>query len=94
MPRKKVTKAQGDKLFAETKQRQRLLQEARTSERLEQLDIQACEELEYLELSGELECPKTDTIIQRGVISSEALNLLHDVAEVIFESSVEKSVEE
>ncbi len=42
-------------LLADTKQRQRLLQEARTSERLEQLEIEACEEgrqlrLEYLEL--------------------------------------------
>jgi hypothetical protein len=45
MPRKKLTKAQGDRLLAETKQRQRLLQEARTSERLEQLEIEACEEL-------------------------------------------------
>jgi hypothetical protein len=67
MPRKRLTKTQGDRLMAETKQRQRLLQEARTSERLEQLDIQACEELgrqlrfKYLELSEELECPETDT---------------------------------
>jgi hypothetical protein len=67
MPRKKLTKARGERLLAETKQRQKLLQEARTSERLEQLEIQACEELgrqlrfEYLELSGELECPETDT---------------------------------
>jgi hypothetical protein len=48
----------GDRLLAETKQRQRLLQDARTSERLEQLEIEACEELgrqlrlEYLELNG------------------------------------------
>jgi hypothetical protein len=42
MPRKKLTKAQGEKLLADTKQRQRLLQEARTSERLDQLEIQAC----------------------------------------------------
>jgi hypothetical protein len=63
MPRKRLTKAQGDRLLAETKQGQRLLQEARTSEKLEQLEIHACEELgrqlrsEYLELNGELECP-------------------------------------
>ena len=61
MPRKRLTKAEGERLLAETKQRQRLLQEARTSERLEQLEIEACAELgrqlrlEYLELSGELE---------------------------------------
>ncbi len=57
-------------MLADTKQRQRLLQEARTSERLEQLEIEACEKLgrllrlEYLELSGELEYPETYTIRQ------------------------------
>jgi hypothetical protein len=71
MPRKRLTKAQGDRLLVETKQRQRLLQEARTSERLEQLEIQACEKLgrqlrtEYLELNGELECSETDTVYTR-----------------------------
>jgi hypothetical protein len=75
MPRKRLTKAQGDRLLAETKQRRRLLQEARTSERLEQLEIEACEELgrqlrlEYLQLNGELECPETDTIRQYSIHS-------------------------
>jgi hypothetical protein len=45
MPRKNLNKAQGEKLLADTKQRQRLQQEARTSERLEHLEIEACEEL-------------------------------------------------
>jgi hypothetical protein len=61
MPRKRksFTKAEGERL---------LLQEARTSERLEQLEVEACEELgrqlrlEYLELSEELECQETNTI--------------------------------
>jgi hypothetical protein len=39
-------------------------------------------------------CSEIQGVLQRSVISSEAFNLLHDVAEVIFESSVEKSVEE
>ena len=77
MPRKRLTKARGDRLLEETKQRQRLLQEARTSERLEQLEIQACEELgrqlrlEYLELNGELECPETDSRRQYTLDTSE-----------------------
>jgi len=67
MPRKKLTKAQGDKLLADTKQRLRLEQEARTKARLEDLEIEVLENLgrqlrlEYLELNGELECPETDT---------------------------------
>ena len=39
-------------------------------------------------------CSEIQGVLQRSVISSEAFNLLHDVAEVIFEGSVEKSVEE
>ena len=70
MPRKKLTKAQGKKLLEDTKQRQRLLQEARTSARLEELEIEICEKLgrqlylEHLELSGELECSDTSTARQ------------------------------
>ena len=45
MPRKKLTKAQGEKLLEDTKQRQRLLQEARTSARPEQLEIEIYEKL-------------------------------------------------
>jgi hypothetical protein len=68
MPRKKLTKAQGDKLLEVTKQRLRLEQEARTKARLEDLEIEVLENLgrqlrlEYLELDGELECPETDTL--------------------------------
>ncbi len=71
MPRKKLTQAQGKKLLEDTKQqRQRLLQEARTSARLEELDIGFCEKLgrqlylEHLELGGELECLDTSTARQ------------------------------
>ncbi len=70
MPRKKLTKAQGKKLLEDTKQRQRLLQEARTSTRLEELEIEICEKLgrqlylDHLELSGELECSDTSTARQ------------------------------
>jgi hypothetical protein len=44
MPRK-LTKAQGRELLEKTKQRQRPLQEARTSARQEELDIEICEKL-------------------------------------------------
>jgi hypothetical protein len=53
-------------LLADAEQGQRLLKKARASERLEQLEIKACEDLgrqfclEYLKLNGELECPETD----------------------------------
>ena len=43
-------------MLEETKQRQRLQQEARTIAKLEQLEIEICEKL-----SGELECSNTDT---------------------------------
>jgi hypothetical protein len=62
IPRKRLTQAHGEKLLEDTKQRQRLLQEARTSARVEQLEIEICEKigrqlyLEHPELSGELEC--------------------------------------
>ncbi len=78
--RKKLIKAQGEELLAQVKQRQRLLQEARTSKRLEQLDIEACDclgrqlQFEYLELSGELECPETDTRRQYTLVTSEDEN--------------------
>jgi hypothetical protein len=77
MPKKRLSKAEGERLLAETKQRQRLLQEARTSERLKQLEIEACEEmgrqlrLEYFELSGELECQEIDTIRQYTLNTSD-----------------------
>jgi hypothetical protein len=45
MPRKRLTKAQGDQLFEDTKQRLRLEQEARTKARLEDLEIEVLENL-------------------------------------------------
>jgi hypothetical protein len=77
MPRKRLTKAQGDKLLEDTKQRLRLDQEARTKARLEDLEIEVLENLgrqlrlEYLELNGELECPETDTRRQYTLDTSE-----------------------
>ena len=77
MPRKKLTKAQGDKLLADTKQRLRLEQEARTKARLEDLEIEVLENLgrqlrlEHLELSGELECSDTDTARQYTLTTSD-----------------------
>ncbi len=69
MPRK-LTKAQGKELLENTKRRQRLLQEARASARLEELDIEICEKLgrqlylEHLELNGELDLPEDNTARQ------------------------------
>jgi hypothetical protein len=77
MPRKKLTKTQGEKLLEDTKQRLRLEQEARTKARLEDLEIEVLENLgrqlplEYLELNGELECPETDTRRQYTLDTSE-----------------------
>jgi hypothetical protein len=48
-----------------------------SSERLEQLEIEACEKLgrqlrlEYIKLSGELECQETDTIRQYTLTTSD-----------------------
>ncbi len=42
MPKKKLTIEQGKKLLEETKERVRLEQQARTRERLEQLDFESC----------------------------------------------------
>ncbi len=39
-------------------------------------------------------CSEFQGVLQRSVISNEAFNLLHDIGEVIFECSIEKSVEE
>jgi hypothetical protein len=64
-------------LLEETKQRQRLQQEARTIAKLEQLEIEICEKfrrqlrLEHLELSGELECSDTDTARQYTLRTSD-----------------------
>jgi hypothetical protein len=70
MPRSKPSLAERKRLLEETKQRLRLLQEARTIERIEQLNIKASKrlgrqlQLEHLELNGELECSETNTARQ------------------------------
>ncbi len=94
MPRK-LTKAQGEELLEKTKQGQRLLQEARTSARLEELDIEIREKLgrqlylEHLELNGELDLPEDSNARQytRYISDSE-----EDLAEEQGSSSVSKSV--
>ena len=54
-------------MLEETKQRQRLQQEARTIAKLEQLEIEICEKL-----SGELECSSnTDTARQYTLSKSD-----------------------
>jgi hypothetical protein len=70
MSKKGIKKAKSLNLLEETKHRLRLQQEARSITRIEQLEIEACErlgrqlQLEYLELSGELDCSETDTARQ------------------------------
>ncbi len=77
MPKKKLSLAERNRLLEETKQRQRLQQEARTIKRIEELDIEACErlgrqlQLEHKELSGERECSETDTARQYTLDSSD-----------------------
>ena len=53
-------------MFEETKQRQRLQQEARTTAKLEQLEIEICEKLR-----GELECSNTDSARQYTLSTSD-----------------------
>jgi hypothetical protein len=98
MPRKLTnTKAQGKELLENTKRRQRLLQEARTSERIEELDIEISEKLgrqlrlEHLELSGELDLPDNSTARQYTRYESDSEE---DLAEEQGSSSVSKSVVE
>ena len=61
MPRRKPSLAERKRLLEETKQRLRLQQEARTIERIEQLNSEASErlgrqlQLEQLELNSELD---------------------------------------
>jgi hypothetical protein len=94
---KKLTKAQGKEMLENTKRRQRLLQEARTSARLEELDIEICEKLgkqlylEHLELNGELDLSEDITARQytRYISDSE-----EDLAEEQGSSSVSKSAVE
>ena len=53
-------------MLEETKQRQRLQQEAGTIAKLEQLEIEICDKL-----SGELECSNTDTAKQYALSTSD-----------------------
>ena len=92
MPKKKLSLAERNRLLEETKQRQRLQQEARTIARIEELDIEACErlgrqlQLEHKELSGELECSETDTARQYTLY-------LSDVEEQLNHSSTVETVD-
>ena len=77
MTKTKLSLAERKHLLAETKQKLRLLQEARTIKRIEELDIEACERLgrqlqfEYKELNSELECSETDTARQYTLYLSD-----------------------
>ena len=77
MPKTKLSLAERNQLLEETKQGQRLQQEARTIKRIEELDIEACERLgrqlqfEHKELNGELECSETDTARQYTLYLSD-----------------------
>ena len=77
MPKTKLILAERNQQLEETKQRQRLQQEARTIKRIEELDIEACErlgrqlQLEHKELNGELECSETDTARQYTLYLSD-----------------------
>ena len=77
MTKTKLSLAERKQLLEETKQKLRLLQEARTIKRIEELDIEACERLgrqlqfEHKELNGELECSETDTARQYTLYLSD-----------------------
>ena len=77
MTKTKLSLAERKQLLEETKQKLRLLQEARTIKRIEELDIEACERLgrqlqfEYKELNSELECSETDTARQYTLYLSD-----------------------
>ncbi len=77
MPKTKLSPAERNQLLEDTKQRQRLQQEARTIKRIEELDIEACERLgrqlqfEHKELNGELDCSETDTARQYTLYLSD-----------------------
>jgi hypothetical protein len=96
MPKTKLSLAERNQQLEETKQRQRLQQEARTIKRIEELDIEACErlgrqlQLEHKELNGELECSETDTARQYTLYLSdveEDLNHSSTVETVSFNES-------
>ncbi len=58
-------------MLEETKQRQRLQQEARTIAKLEQLEIEVCEKLSCEKLSCELERSNSDTARQYTLDTSD-----------------------
>jgi len=72
MPKTKLSLAERNQLLEETKQRQRLQQEARTIKRIEELDIEACErpgrqlQLEHKELNSELCYDVVEAALKQG----------------------------
>ena len=83
MTKTKLSLAERKQLLEETKQKLRLLQEARTIKRIEELDIEACDRLgrqpqfEYKELNSELECSETDTARQYTLYLSDVVEDLN-----------------
>ena len=81
MPRSKPSLAERKRLLEETKQRLRLLQEARTIERIEQLNIKASKRLvrqlqaEQLELNSELDSEENLASEQSSSSTVETVNI-------------------
>ena len=81
MPRSKPSLAERKRLLEETKQRLRLLQEARTIERIEQLNIKAIKRLgrqlqaEQLELNSELDSEEDLASEQSSSSTVETVNI-------------------
>jgi hypothetical protein len=81
MPRSKPSLAERKRLLEETKQRLRLLQEARTIERIEQLNIKASKRLgrqlqaEQLELNSELDSEEDLASEQSSSSTVETVNV-------------------
>jgi hypothetical protein len=81
MPRNKPSLAERKRLLEETKQRLRLLQEARTIERIEQLNIKASKRLgrqlqaEQLELNSELDSEEDLASEQSSSSTVETVNI-------------------
>ena len=81
MPRRKLSLAERKRLLEETKQRLRLLQEARTIERIEQLNSKASKRLgrqlqaEQLELNSELDSEENLASEQSSSSTVEAVNI-------------------
>jgi hypothetical protein len=81
MPRRKPSLAERKRLLEETKQRLRLLQEARTIARIEQLRIEASERLirqlqiEQLEPNNELDSEENLASEQNSSTTVKAVNM-------------------